>query len=144
MLWGGEEIAMVGKKQSSGRSEPRAEAETASGRRRRPKRGARGPKEATPARIQSWVDDPASPWGLMERPAPVLDARPWAFSISGEAIPVGVYLATDAGWFASETGVDRHAVGTDVGYGGPFSFVPDALRSLELFRSEVMPKIEGL
>ena len=106
MLWGGEEIAMVGKKQSSGRSEPRAEAETASGRRRRPKRGARGPKEATPARIQSWVDDPASPWGLMERPAPVLDARPWAFSISGEAIPVGVYEPGTAGfrhWTAADS-----------------------------------------
>ena len=106
MLWGGEEIAMVGKKQSSGRSEPRAEAETASGRRRRPKRGARGPKEATPARIQSWVDDPASPWGLMERPAPVLDARPLAFSISGEAIPVGVYDPGTAGfrhWTAADS-----------------------------------------
>ena len=98
---------MVGKKQSSGRSRPRrADAEAASGRRRRPQRNAGGSKEATPARIQSWVDDPASPWGLMERPAPVLDARPLAFSISGEAIPVGVYDPGTAGfrhWTAADS-----------------------------------------
>ena len=96
---------MVGKKQSSGRSRPRR-ADAASGRRRRPKRGAGGSEEATPARIQSWVDDPASPWGLMERPAPVLDARPLAFSISGEAIPVGVYDPGTAGfrhWTAADS-----------------------------------------
>ncbi|MGB6179986.1 MAG: phospholipid carrier-dependent glycosyltransferase [Rhodococcus sp. (in: high G+C Gram-positive bacteria)] len=60
------------------------------------------------------------------------------------AIPIGVYLATYAGWFASETAVDRHAVGTDVGYGGSFSFVPDALRSLWYYSGNVLDFHSGL
>lgn len=45
-------------------------------------------------------------------------------------LALGIYLGSYAGWFASETGVNRHVVGVQVGSGGFFSFVPDALRSL--------------
>jgi len=98
---------MVGKKKSSGRAgrKPAARGVGAT-RRKGPKQGATGPKQGAEGRIQSWVDDPASPWGLMERPAPVLDARPLAFSISGEAIPVGVYEPGTAGfrhWTAADS-----------------------------------------
>lgn len=60
------------------------------------------------------------------------------------AIPLVVYLATYAGWFASETGVDRNAVGTDIGTGGPFSFVPAALRSLWYYSGNVLDFHAGL
>ena len=98
---------MVGKKKSSGRVGTKPVARGAGAARRKgPQRSAAAPKEAAPARIQSWVDDPASPWGLIERPAPSLDARPLAFSISGEAIPVGVYEPGTAGfrhWNAADS-----------------------------------------
>lgn len=51
-------------------------------------------------------------------------------------IPLGVYLASYWAWFASETGVYRYAVGNQVGEGGPWSFVPDALRSLWFYSGE--------
>ena len=53
-------------------------------------------------------------------------------------VPVAVYLATYWPWFASETGVDRHAVGVKVGTDGPFSFIPDALRSLWYYSGNVL------
>jgi dolichyl-phosphate-mannose--protein O-mannosyl transferase len=42
-------------------------------------------------------------------------------------IPFGVYLASYAPWFASETAVDRHEEGRSIGEGG---LLPDAIRSL--------------
>jgi dolichyl-phosphate-mannose--protein O-mannosyl transferase len=74
-------------------------------------------------------------------------ARPWAgvalrdlgpTLYSMVVIPIGVYLASYAGWFASETGVDRHEVGVKVGTGGFWSFLPDALRSLWYYSDEVL------
>lgn len=59
-------------------------------------------------------------------------------------IPVIVYLCTYAGWFASENGVDRHAVGNQIGTDGPFSFVPGALRSLWYYSGNVLEFHEGL
>ncbi|WP_072806973.1 dolichyl-phosphate-mannose--protein mannosyltransferase [Rhodococcoides yunnanense] len=59
-------------------------------------------------------------------------------------IPVIVYLCTYAGWFASENGVDRHAVGNEIGTDGPFSFVPGALRSLWYYSGNVLSFHEGL
>ncbi|WP_378738184.1 dolichyl-phosphate-mannose--protein mannosyltransferase [Nocardia brasiliensis] len=53
-------------------------------------------------------------------------------------IPMGVYLASYGGWFASETGINRYAVGNQIGTGGFFSFVPDALRSLWYNSGEVL------
>ncbi|WP_225725651.1 MULTISPECIES: dolichyl-phosphate-mannose--protein mannosyltransferase [unclassified Nocardia] len=58
----------------------------------------------------------------------VRDAGPALFALV--AIPLAVYLFSYAGWFASETGVNRYAVGVTVGRDGYFAFVPDALRSL--------------
>ncbi|WP_282781298.1 phospholipid carrier-dependent glycosyltransferase [Nocardia sp. CC201C] len=42
-------------------------------------------------------------------------------------VPTALYVASYAGWFASETGINRYAVGGDSGF---FAFLPDALRSL--------------
>jgi len=55
-----------------------------------------------------------------------------------------VYLASYWAWFASETGVDRHAVGNEIGTGGPWSFVPGALRSLWYYSGNVLEFHEGL
>lgn len=64
--------------------------------------------------------------------------RPWLGTLRRDAgptlyalvlIPFGVYLASYAPWFASETGVDRHEAGQSIGVTGRFP-VPDALRSL--------------
>ena len=44
-------------------------------------------------------------------------------------IPFGVYLASYAPWFASETGVNRHEVGQSIGENSIVP-LPDALRSL--------------
>ncbi|MEB3031611.1 dolichyl-phosphate-mannose--protein mannosyltransferase [[Mycobacterium] nativiensis] len=63
------------------------------------------------------------PWlGTMRR-----DLGPTAYAMA--LIPFGVYLASYAMWFASETGVDRHEAGQSIGYESRFP-VPDALRSL--------------
>ncbi|AYE97527.1 dolichyl-phosphate-mannose--protein mannosyltransferase [Mycobacterium paragordonae] len=64
--------------------------------------------------------------------------RPWLGTLRRDLIPslyalvlipFGVYLASYAGWFASETAIDRHQVGQTI---GPDSVVPlpDAIRSL--------------
>lgn len=83
---------MDGKKKSSKRvSSKPAGRGAGGGRRKGPKRNVGVPREAVEAVIQAWVDDPASPWGLMERPVPALDAVPFAFSIVGGAIPAGRY-----------------------------------------------------
>lgn len=63
------------------------------------------------------------PWlGTLRR-----DLGPTAYAMV--LIPFGVYLASYAPWFASETGVDRHEVGQSIGLQSRFP-VPDALRSL--------------
>ena len=63
------------------------------------------------------------PWlGTLRR-----DAGPAAYALG--LIPFGVYLASYAPWFASETGVDRHEVGQSIGPQSRFP-MPDALRSL--------------
>ncbi|MBF6331236.1 dolichyl-phosphate-mannose--protein mannosyltransferase [Nocardia transvalensis] len=65
--------------------------------------------------------------------------RPWLGTVLRDGPPAlfafvfvgsAVYLASYTGWFASETGINRYAVGIQVGRDGIFSFVPDALRSL--------------
>ncbi|QIS20638.1 phospholipid carrier-dependent glycosyltransferase [Nocardia terpenica] len=73
--------------------------------------------------------------------------RPWLGTIVRDLIPSGaalavvalaVYLASYAGWFASETGIERYEVGNGVGRGGFFSFVPDALRSLWFNQASIL------
>lgn len=78
------------------------------------------------------------PW----RGTAIRDLAPALYALV--VIPIGVYLATYWAWFSSETGVDRHAVGTKIGTGGPFSFVPDALRSLWYYSSKVLAFHEEL
>ncbi|WP_433871327.1 dolichyl-phosphate-mannose--protein mannosyltransferase [Saccharopolyspora sp. CA-218241] len=58
------------------------------------------------------------------------------------ALPLLVYFATWAGWFASETATDRHAtlVSDDVG----FAFLPDPLRSLLYYQLNVLEFHTGL
>lgn len=54
------------------------------------------------------------------------------------AVPVLVYLGSYWAWFASETGVDRHAVGRTIGTDSTWGFVPDALRSLWYYSANVL------
>ena len=61
------------------------------------------------------------PWlGTLRR-----DLGPTVYALA--LIPFGVYLASYAPWFASETAIDRYEVGQSIGPGG---FLPDAIRSL--------------
>lgn len=65
------------------------------------------------------------PWlGTVRR-----DLFPTAYALL--VIPVGVYLASYAPWFASETAIDRHEVGQSIGAKSTFPLpLPDAIRSL--------------
>lgn len=78
------------------------------------------------------------PWvGTLRRD---LGPAVWALA----AVPVLAYLSAWWGWFASETGTDRHVVGIDVGAGGPWSFLPDVLRSLWYYSGKVLAFHAGL
>jgi dolichyl-phosphate-mannose-protein mannosyltransferase len=64
--------------------------------------------------------------------------RPWAGAVARDLgpaswamalVPVGAYLAAWWAWLRSETGIDRHAVGDQIGADNLFSFVPGALRA---------------
>ncbi|MFV0494751.1 dolichyl-phosphate-mannose--protein mannosyltransferase [Mycobacterium sp.] len=55
------------------------------------------------------------------------DAIPTAYALA--IIPFTVYLASYAGWFASETAIDRHQVGQTIGTESVVG-LPDAIRSL--------------
>jgi len=79
--------------------------------------------------------------------------RPWAGTLRRDVgpalwalvvVPLAVYLASFWAWFASETGVDRWAVGQQVGQGGTWSFIPGALRSLWYYSSHVLAFHEKL
>nr|WP_240519602.1 phospholipid carrier-dependent glycosyltransferase [Amycolatopsis antarctica] len=72
------------------------------------------------------------PWlGTLRRDvAPAL----WALL----AIPALVYLSTWWAWFASETATDRNYTEINRLDGGPFSFVPTALRSLVSYSANVL------
>jgi dolichyl-phosphate-mannose-protein mannosyltransferase len=63
------------------------------------------------------------PWfGTIRR-----DVGPTMYAIG--LIPVAVYLASYWAWFASETGINRHAAGQEIGERAWFQ-LPDAIRSL--------------
>ena len=78
------------------------------------------------------------PWlGTLRRDvAPAL----WALVV----VPGLLYLASFWAWFASETGIDRWAVGQQVGRGGTWSFIPDAFRSLWYYSAHVLSFHEKL
>lgn len=69
------------------------------------------------------------------------DLLPTAYALA--IIPVGVYLASYAPWFASETAIDRHEVGLTI---GPRSIVPlpDAVRSLWHYTAKAFQFHAGL
>ncbi|TCK26664.1 dolichyl-phosphate-mannose-protein mannosyltransferase [Pseudonocardia endophytica] len=80
-------------------------------------------------------------------------ARPWAGTAMRDLLPSAwalglvpfvAYLSTWWAWFASETGVDRHVVGREIGTGGAWSFLPDAIRSLWYYHGQVLAFHEGL
>jgi dolichyl-phosphate-mannose-protein mannosyltransferase len=73
--------------------------------------------------------------------------RPWAGTLARDLgpaswalamVPLGAYLATWWAWLSSETGIDRHAVGKQIGTGGLFSFVPDPLRELWYYSGNIL------
>jgi dolichyl-phosphate-mannose-protein mannosyltransferase len=91
-------------------------------------------------------------WDLTARRAAGVE-RPWAGTLRRDLgpalwalalIPVLTYLAGWWAWFGSETAVDRYAVGEKVGVGGPFSFVPPALRGLWYYSGKVLEFHAGL
>ncbi|WP_373290056.1 dolichyl-phosphate-mannose--protein mannosyltransferase [Longimycelium tulufanense] len=91
-------------------------------------------------------------WDVMARRTAGVE-RPWAGTIRRDlvpafgslaAVPILAYLATWWAWFGSETAIDRHAVGTEIGRDSAFWFVPDALRSLWFYSSKVLEFHENL
>ncbi|MBS4104582.1 phospholipid carrier-dependent glycosyltransferase, partial [Tsukamurella paurometabola] len=79
--------------------------------------------------------------------------RPWRGVLLRDLIPSGmslgvvpilVYLGTFWPWFSSETSVFRYAVGNQVGEGGPFGWVPAALRSLFFYETTILDFHDGL
>ncbi|MEJ8280353.1 dolichyl-phosphate-mannose--protein mannosyltransferase [Pseudonocardia spirodelae] len=80
----------------------------------------------------------ARPWAG----AAVRDLAPalWALAL----VPVLTYVGSWWAWFGSETGVDRHQVGREIGTGGAFAWVPDALRSLWYYHGRVLAFHENL
>lgn len=77
--------------------------------------------------------------------------RPWAGTALRDLgpalyalvlVPFGVYMASYWAWFSSETGINRHAEGRQIGYDG--SWVPNALRSLWYYTSSVYDFHAGL
>ncbi|GAA1397528.1 phospholipid carrier-dependent glycosyltransferase [Pseudonocardia kongjuensis] len=80
-------------------------------------------------------------------------ARPWAGTVVRDLapalwalalVPVVTYIASWWAWFGSETGIDRHQVGREIGTGGPFAWVPDALRSLWYYHGQALAFHENL
>jgi dolichyl-phosphate-mannose-protein mannosyltransferase len=77
------------------------------------------------------------PWlGMLRR-----DFFPTAYALG--VIPVAVYLASYAPWFASETAIERHEVGQTIGPNSDFPF-PDALRSLWHYSAKALQFHAGL
>ncbi|MGH3718925.1 MAG: dolichyl-phosphate-mannose--protein mannosyltransferase [Pseudonocardiaceae bacterium] len=79
--------------------------------------------------------------------------RPWATTLARDpgpaswamaVVPAVVYLATWWAWLRSETGIDRHAVGNQIGESGPWRFIPGALRSLWHYSAVVLRFHEAL
>lgn len=79
--------------------------------------------------------------------------RPWRGVLLRDLIPSGmslgvvpilIYLGTFWAWFSSETAVFRYAVGNQIGEGGPFGWVPAALRSLVYYESAILDFHDGL
>jgi dolichyl-phosphate-mannose-protein mannosyltransferase len=77
------------------------------------------------------------PWlGTLRR-----DVFPTAYALL--LIPFGVYLASYAAWFASETAIDRHEVGQTIGPEGSLP-LPDAIRSLWYYTDKAFEFHAGL
>ena len=72
----------------------------------------------------------------------VRDLAPAAWALA--LVPVLVYGSAWWAWFGSETAIDRHAVGEQVGAGGAWAFVPDAIRSLWYYSGQVLQFHAGL
>jgi dolichyl-phosphate-mannose-protein mannosyltransferase len=64
----------------------------------------------------------------------------WAIGL----VPVLVYLSAWWDWFRDESAIDRFEVGNKIGADGPWSFLPDALRSLWYFHGKVLEFHAGL
>ncbi|WP_414638633.1 dolichyl-phosphate-mannose--protein mannosyltransferase [Actinophytocola sp.] len=78
-----------------------------------------------------------SPW----KGALVRDVLPGLWALV--AVPLLVYLSTWWGWFASETGVDRHLADASVHHGW-YDFLPQSLRSLWQYSGNVLDFHEHL
>ncbi|GAA1481527.1 dolichyl-phosphate-mannose--protein mannosyltransferase [Gordonia sinesedis] len=79
--------------------------------------------------------------------------RPWMGTLVRDVIPAGmglvvmpiaIYIASFAAWFAGETSVYRYQVGNTIGSDGPFGWVPGAWRSLWYYEAGILKFHEGL
>jgi dolichyl-phosphate-mannose-protein mannosyltransferase len=64
----------------------------------------------------------------------------WALGL----VPVLTYVSSWWAWFRDETATDRFEVGDKIGADGPWSFLPDALRSLWYYHGKVLDFHAGL
>jgi dolichyl-phosphate-mannose-protein mannosyltransferase len=64
----------------------------------------------------------------------------WALAV----VPVLAYLSCWWAWFGSETAIDRHVVGNEVGTGGAWALLPDSLRGLWYYSGKVLAFHAGL
>lgn len=64
----------------------------------------------------------------------------WALAL----VPVLAYVSAWWAWFGSETAIDRHVVGDEVGTGGAWAFLPDGLRALWYYSGKVLEFHSGL
>ncbi|ALE75052.1 dolichyl-phosphate-mannose--protein mannosyltransferase [Pseudonocardia sp. EC080625-04] len=80
-------------------------------------------------------------------------ARPWAGTAARDLapalwalalVPILTYVGSWWAWFGSETGIDRHQVGREIGTGGMWSWMPDAVRSLWYYHGQALAFHENL
>jgi dolichyl-phosphate-mannose-protein mannosyltransferase len=64
----------------------------------------------------------------------------WALAL----VPILAYVSAWWAWFGSETAIDRHVVGDQIGVGGGWAFMPDSLRGLWYYSGKVLSFHAGL
>ncbi len=91
-------------------------------------------------------------WDLTARRAAGVE-RPWRGTVVRDLgpalwalalVPIMAYLSAWWAWFGSETAIDRHAVGDEIGDGGAWAFLPDSLRGLWYYSGKVLSFHAGL
>jgi dolichyl-phosphate-mannose-protein mannosyltransferase len=91
-------------------------------------------------------------WDVTARRAAGVE-RPWRGTVVRDLgpalwtlalVPILAYLSCWWAWFGSETAIDRHAVGDQIGAGGGWAFLPDSVRGLWYYSGKVLAFHAGL